>query len=110
MWKLERACRQSETPVHLGAVEMVAILGEYHTLYFVRLSSVTEMHFRSLPFQIGDKHVPVSTSADLRFKDVVKLVLCLIRLFQSVTFDILLAVCHVQAVFQGKFLADTGVA
>ena len=69
---------------------MVAILGEYHTLYFVRLSSVTEMHFRSLPFQIGDKHVPVSTSADLRFKDVVKLVLCLIRLFQSVTFDILL--------------------
>ena len=57
----------AETPVHLGAVEMVAILGEYHALYFVRLPLVLEMHFHSLPFQVGDKHVPVAAPADLLF-------------------------------------------
>ena len=108
------------TPVNIGAMssakglQIIAVADHNAIANVAAAREVGEaldvLHFRSLPFQIGDKHVPVSTSADLRFKDVVKLVLCLIRLFQSVTFDILLAVCHVQAVFQGKFLADTGVA
>ena len=59
---------------------------------------MAEMHFHTLPFQVGDKHVPVAASADFRFEDVVKLVFRFVRLFQAVALDIILPVCHVQAV------------
>ena len=85
----------TELSVHLGAVETVAVFGEDYTLYFVRLPLVLEMHFHSLPFQVGDKHVPVAAPADLHFEDVVKLVLRPVRLFQPLTLNVILAVCHV---------------
>lgn len=59
----------TETPVHLGTVETVAVLGEYNTLHLVRLPLVPEMHFHALPFQVGDKYVPVATPADFSFED-----------------------------------------
>lgn len=59
----------TETSVHLGAVDVVAVLGEHYTLYFVRLPLVLEMHFHILPFQVGDKHIPVATPADFSFED-----------------------------------------
>ncbi len=79
----------AETPVHLGAVETVAVLGEYNALYLVGLSLVFEMYFHTLPLQVSDKHVPVAAPADFRFEDVVQLIFRLVRLFQTVALDIL---------------------
>lgn len=84
----------TETPVHFGAVEMIAVLGEDHALYFVHLPFVLEPHFHALPIQVGDKHVPIAAPADLGFGDVVKLVLYPVRLFQPLTLDVILAVCN----------------
>lgn len=100
--------RIAETSVHFRAVEMVAALNENNALYFVRLPLVLEMHFHSLTLQVGGKHVPVAAPADLRFEDVVKLVLRPVRLFQPLTLDVILAVYHVQPVLLRKFLADAG--
>ena len=69
-----------------------------------------EMYFHSLPFQVGDKHVPVAASADFHFDDVVKRIFRPVWLFQAVAFDIVLSASHMQAVFQGQFLADAGTA
>ena len=80
---------------------MVAVLGEDNALYFVGLPLVLEINFHSLPFQVGDKHVPVAASADFRFEDVVKLIFRLVRLFQAVALDIILTASHVQAVLHG---------
>ena len=41
-----------------------------------------------LPFQVGDKHVPVAASADFHFDDVVKRIFRPVWLFQAVAFDI----------------------
>lgn len=73
---------------------MIAVLGEDHALYFVRLPFVLEPHFHVLPIQVGDKHVPIAAPADLGFEDVVKLVLYPVRLFQPLTLDVILAVCN----------------
>ena len=100
----------AETPVHFGAVEAIAVLGKYNALYFVSLPSVAEIHFHTLPFQVGDKHVPVAAPAYFGFEYVVKLILRLVWFFQAVALDILLTANHVQAVFQGQFLADTDTA
>lgn len=70
----------AETPVHLGTVETVAVLGEYNSLYLVSLPLVLELHFHSLPFQVGNKHIPIAAPADFRFNDVVKLILRPVRL------------------------------
>ena len=103
LWKLSHA-------QGIGAVEAIAVLSEDHALYFVSLPSVAEIYIHAMPFQVGDKYIPVSTPADFRFEDVVKLILRLVRLFQAVALYIVLSICHVQAVFQGQFLADTGAA
>ena len=50
---------KAETPVHFGAVEAIAIFGENNALYLISLPSVAEIHFHTLPFQVGDKHIPV---------------------------------------------------
>ena len=42
---------------------MVAIHGEYNTLHLAGLPLMLEMYCHSLPFQVGDKHVPVAASA-----------------------------------------------
>ena len=89
---------------------MVAVHGEDHALHFICLSLVFEAGFYTLTVQVGDKHVPVAAPADFRFQYVVQPVLRPVRLLQSVALDILLAASHVQTVFQGKFLADTGAA
>ena len=88
----------TETPVHFGAVEMVAIHGEYNTLHLAGLPLVLEMNFHALPLQVDDKHIPVTAPADFRFEDVVKLILRLVRLFQAVALDVLFPVCHMQPV------------
>ncbi|EXZ85192.1 hypothetical protein M069_0266 [Bacteroides fragilis str. B1 (UDC16-1)] len=69
-----------------------------------------EADFHPLTVQVGDKHIPVAAPADFRFQYVVQPVLRPVRLLQTVALDILLAASHVQTVFQGKFLADTGAA
>lgn len=89
---------------------MVAIHGEYNTLHLAGLPLMLEMYFHSLPFQVGDKHVPVAASADFHFDDVVKRIFRPVWLFQAVAFDIVLSASHMQAVFQGQFLADAGTA
>ena len=78
---------------------MVAVLDEDNALYFICLTLVLEMHFHTLTFQVGGKHVPVTTPTDLLFENVVKLVLGLVRLFQSVALDTVFSIRHVQAVF-----------
>ena len=71
----------AETPVHFRTIKMVAVLGEYNALHLVRLSFALERNLHALPFQVGDKHVPVAAPADLPFENVVKLVFGLVRLF-----------------------------
>ena len=61
----------AETPAHFGAVETIAVLGEDNALFFVSLFPVTEIHFHTLPFQVGDKYIPVSTPEDFGFEDVI---------------------------------------
>ena len=40
----------TETPVHFGAVEVVAVHGEDHALYLVSLPLVLEAYFHTLTF------------------------------------------------------------
>ena len=61
----------TKTPVHLGAVETVAVLCEYNALHLVCPFLVFETDFHTLPFQIGNKHVPVTAPAYLFFENVV---------------------------------------
>ena len=61
----------TKTPVHLGAVETVAVLCEYNALHLVCLTLVFESDFLGLPLQIGYKHVPVTAPAYLFFENVV---------------------------------------
>lgn len=100
----------AESPVHLGAVEAVAVHGKDNTLNLVCLPLVLEADFHALPVEVGDKHVPVSAPAGFRFEDVVKFVLRPVRLLQAVALDVLLAVRHIQTVFQRQLPADTGAA
>ena len=71
---------------------------------------VLEADLHALTVQVGDKHIPVAAPADFRFQNVVQPVFSPVRLFQAIELDILLAVSHVQTIFQGKLLADTGAA
>lgn len=61
---------------------------------------VLETLFHALTFQDGDKHVPVAVPAYLLFKNVVKLVLCLVPLFLPVKLDIIFSIRYVQAIFK----------
>ena len=69
----------AETPVHFGAVKVVAVHGEDHALHFICLSLVLEADFHTLTAQVGDKHVPVAASAYFRFQYVVQPVLRPVR-------------------------------
>ena len=88
----------TETPVHFGAVETVAVLGKDYALYLDLMPVVVELKYHPQPLQVDDKHIPVTAPADFRFEDVVKLILRLVRLFQAVALDVLFPVCHMQPV------------
>lgn len=61
----------AEPSVHFGAVETVAVLCEYNSLYLVRLPLVLETDFHAQTMQVGDKHVLVAAPADFLFENVV---------------------------------------
>ena len=87
--------RITETPAHFGTIEMVAVHSEYDVLYLIALFHVPERHFYTLPFHAGNKHASITVPASFRFVHIVKLVLCLVRPFHTVTLDILFTICHV---------------
>ena len=51
----------AEPPVNLGTAERIAVLGEYDTLYFIRLTLVLELYIHALFLQISNKYIPVPT-------------------------------------------------
>ena len=98
--------RIAEIPIHFRTIEMITVLFKDDTLHFLRVAFVLETDINILLFQMSKKVFPFPAPSNLCFQRLLNFILGLIRLFQAILFDFLLATGKVQTIFGGQFLAN----